>query len=257
MDRYIISLGSKFDGYGFALLFFIILVLSIVLSSIIGVERELRGHSAGLRTHVLICAGSAILMFISIYAVPVIIKSFNGESYENMFEDTIGFYDASRIAAGIIAGLGFICAGTIIKTGFSIRGLTTSTTLWVVGAIGMLAGAGLILEAIIATVITIIILMLFIYFEKFIDKISSSVVLTSPISYNLIDCVQKVAATNDIIIKKIVTEISTEDKNYQMVTFTFAYSTKASTIENMMKLLENNENIKVEQFNIKQKKNKR
>ena len=96
-----------------------------LLGAAIGYERELRGKGAGLRTHMLVALGSALFMIISIYAFPDINK-----------------FDASRVAAGVVGGLGFLCAGIIMKNRH-ISGLTTAAGLWVTGAVGMGIGGGM------------------------------------------------------------------------------------------------------------------
>lgn len=256
MDQSIISIASKWNGYGLALLFFITLVFSIVLSTIIGIERELRGHSAGLRTHVLISLGASILAFISIYAIPVIISAFKGDGFPKDLSIYSSSYDASRIAAGIIAGFGFICAGTIIKTGFSIKGLTTSASLWVVGAIGLLVGMGLFLEAIIATFVTLLILIAFIYIEKAIDKKSARFVLSSSLEFNLINYVEEMCKVNDVVIKKMSTELVSEgEKVYQQITIIFAYSTSKKSLFNLLNLFNVNKDVEVESYSYKGSEN--
>ncbi len=110
------------------------LVIAAVLGAAIGVEREIHGHPAGMRTHLLVCVGSALFTGLSIY-------SFGASA-------TPGAPDPARVAAQIVAGIGFLGAGAIIKDGPSIRGLTTAASLWATAAIGMSAGTG---EYIVAT----------------------------------------------------------------------------------------------------------
>lgn len=124
------------------------LLLSILLSSFIGIDRESTKKPAGLRTHILVSLGSTLIMLLSIYI--------NG----NFQQDS--FYYSDRIAAQVISGIGFLGAGTILRrdTGV-ITGLTTAASLWVVAAIGLTIGAGFYLAAIITTVLVIITLMSF------------------------------------------------------------------------------------------------
>jgi putative Mg2+ transporter-C (MgtC) family protein len=96
----------------------------------VGFERDVHGRSAGLRTHILVCMGSALFMLISI-SLPVLT---DGESLR---------VDPGRIASQIVTGIGFLGAGVIIKQGLAVRGLTTAACLWVTAALGMAAGAGM------------------------------------------------------------------------------------------------------------------
>jgi len=118
------------------------LLLAAALGAVIGYQRERVGKPAGLRTHVLICAGAAMFTVASIYG----------------FGDLV---DPSRVAAGIVTGIGFLGAGAIIRGGEGIvAGLTTAATIWMVAGIGLAAGAGLYIISAVATVIALVILLL-------------------------------------------------------------------------------------------------
>ena len=118
------------------------LLLATAFGAAIGFQREKAGKQAGLRTHVLICVGSALFTVASIYG-------FGAGS------------DVSRVAAGVVAGIGFLCAGVILhRNGGMVEGLTTAATIWAVAGIGLATGAGLYIIAAAAT--TIIVLILFI-----------------------------------------------------------------------------------------------
>jgi len=117
------------------------ILLAAALGAIIGYQRERAGKSAGLRTHVLICAGAALFTVASIYGFGVAA-------------------DPARLAAGMVAGIGFLGAGAIIRTREHVAGLTTAATIWVVAAIGLAAGAGLYLVAAVTTIVTMIVLFL-------------------------------------------------------------------------------------------------
>lgn len=109
------------------------------MGGIIGWERELSNQSAGFRTHILVCVGSALIMLLSMYG-------FADYAYEANVR-----MDPARLAAQVISGIGFLGAGTILRNGLSISGLTTAASLWVVAAIGLSVGAGFYLPSIIAT----------------------------------------------------------------------------------------------------------
>ena len=115
------------------------LVLSFSLGGIIGLEREKKGGHAGMRTHILVCMGSALIMLVSIYV------------YE-MYKAN-GVAVPSRIAAGVVTGIGFLGAGTIIRSPEGIRGLTTAASVWISAAIGLAVGCGFIAPAVFTTVL--------------------------------------------------------------------------------------------------------
>jgi len=117
------------------------LLLASALGAIIGYQRERAGKLAGLRTHVLICVGAALFTVTSIYG--------------------FGADDTARVAAGVVAGIGFLGAGAIIRGGEGIvAGLTTAATIWAVAAIGLAAGAGLYLVSAVTAAILLIVLLL-------------------------------------------------------------------------------------------------
>ena len=122
------------------------LVLAAGLGGAVGFERQLRERGAGLRTHMLVGVGSALFTMVSAYAWT-----------DWQFSTEAGLvFDPTRIAAQIVSGIGFLGAGAIIRQGFSVRGLTTAATLWVVAAIGMAAGIGYFVGAIVTTAIVIV-----------------------------------------------------------------------------------------------------
>lgn len=123
------------------------LVLAAVLSGIVGFEREFHGRSAGFRTHILLCVGSTLIMLASMH----IFDSYAG----------IAPFDPARLAAGVVTGIGFLGAGTIMRYKSSVRGLTTAASLWVVTGIGLAVGTGLYLGAVVTTGIAVVALMFF------------------------------------------------------------------------------------------------
>ncbi|HEX2141632.1 MAG TPA: MgtC/SapB family protein [Candidatus Limnocylindria bacterium] len=116
------------------------LTLGLVLGALIGFERELHRQPAGFRTHSLVSLGAALFTIVSAYG-------FTGD-----------LVDPTRIAAQIVSGIGFIGAGTILQHRGSIRGLTTAASLWSVAAIGTAAGAGMVVMAVIGTLLILVVL---------------------------------------------------------------------------------------------------
>lgn len=122
------------------------LAVSCILSGLIGFERECLERPAGLRTHILVGVGSALIMIVSIYG-------FVG--YESVNKDP------GRIAAQVVSGVGFLGAGTILREGLTVRGLTTAASLWVVAGIGLAIGCGQFFAAIAGTAVVLLTLVLF------------------------------------------------------------------------------------------------
>jgi putative Mg2+ transporter-C (MgtC) family protein len=120
------------------------LLLSAVLGSLIGLEREIHHHPAGMRTHLLVALGAAAFTVLSATAFGAALGA-----------DGSANVDPTRIAAQVVSGIGFLGAGAILKYGSSIRGLTTAASLWVTAAIGMAAGASAYGVAIVGTFIAI------------------------------------------------------------------------------------------------------
>lgn len=132
--------------------------LSILVGGLIGFEREITKHPAGLKTHILVCMGSTIFMLISFF------------TSDETSSDAIINLDTTRIAAGVVTGVGFLCAGVIFKEGASVKGLTTAASIWVTAAVGLLIGVTLYEVAIFVSILIVIILFLLSYFERKVFK---------------------------------------------------------------------------------------
>ncbi len=131
------------------------LTLASILGALIGLERESLNRPAGLRTYTLVCVGSALAMIVSI------------DIYLQYYHTVNA--DPGRIAAQVVSGIGFLGAGTIIREGATVRGLTTAAGLWAVACIGLAVGSGLYIPAVATTVLILFVL---IYFVKFEEKIT-------------------------------------------------------------------------------------
>ncbi|CAJ1313632.1 MgtC/SapB family protein [Paenibacillus nuruki] len=120
------------------------LLASMLMGGLIGWERERSSHAAGLRTHILVCVGSTLIMMLSVYGFAEFVKEPNVR------------LDPARLATAVISGIGFLGAGTILFTGKAITGLTTAASLWVVAAIGLAIGAGFYFAAFVCTLIVLL-----------------------------------------------------------------------------------------------------
>jgi putative Mg2+ transporter-C (MgtC) family protein len=132
------------------------LVSALGAGAVIGLERTIHGHPAGFRTHVLVCLACSLLMLMTLYQSSWL----SGGSIGSIGADT------SRMAQGIMTGIGFLGAGVIFKEGISIRGLTTAASIWVTAAIGILLGLGFYFPAVLGTALTLGVLTLFNSIEK-------------------------------------------------------------------------------------------
>lgn len=133
------------DSWGFKLM------LSTLLGSALGLERFLHGRPAGLRTHLLVCLASTLMMEISISSVNAVSDTAN---------ELGRFVDPTRVAAGVITGIGFLGAGVILRSSGNIQGLTSAACIWMAAVLGLAIGAGLYQESVIVCIISILALIL-------------------------------------------------------------------------------------------------
>ena len=141
--------------------FLIRLTVALILGFSIGLERELTNKYAGLRTHILVCLGACVFTLLSIYGFPTFATGDNV-----IIDQATGVRDTARIAAQIVTGIGFIGAGTVLRNGPMVFGLTTAATLWIAASIGMACGAGMYDVAVISTVLSVAVLTLIRIFER-------------------------------------------------------------------------------------------
>jgi putative Mg2+ transporter-C (MgtC) family protein len=194
IDQLLVDFLNQFiPPFGNFLLSLLSLIMATFLAGLIGYEREYHGHSAGLRTHILVALGSSLIMLLSIYG----------------FGDFNLDRDPARLAAQVITGVGFIGAGTIIQNGFDIKGLTTATTLWLAMAIGLAAGAGQFLLATTGSLVGLFTLTMLRKFEAFINRKAPKIFLlvkdNQPVLKNIHESAREVRAS----IRNIDSQITT------------------------------------------------
>ncbi len=124
---------------------------ALLAGASIGMERTFHGRPAGFRTHALVCLASSLLMLVTVYQF----------SWFSLSSPEVVRIDPTRMAQGIMTGIGFLGAGVIFKEGLTVRGLTTAASIWITAAIGILCGAGLWLAAAAGTVLTLGVLSVF------------------------------------------------------------------------------------------------
>jgi len=121
------------------------LITAALLGGLIGLERQVQRHSAGLRTHILVCLGSCLIMLTSLYVFDI-------------YSGRVSI-DPARIAAGVVTGIGFLGAGAVIREGDGVRGLTTAASIWVVAGIGLAVGCGFYSAGIFTAAIVLLVLL--------------------------------------------------------------------------------------------------
>ena len=217
------------------------LLIASILGAIIGIERDIHGRAAGLRTNLLVSLGSAVFMLVSEHIAL---------SFETNISDSLIRTDPGRIAAQIITGIGFLGAGTIIKYGFTVKGLTTAACLWLSASIGMSAGAGLIELALIVTIIGLFSLVIFNLLEKIYAKDSYRILeITTSNNANISEIINAMATKN---LK--ITRLD-QERNYQedkmVLTFNIKIFHKGITDKLSYKIVTNIEKIGIPIHKIK------
>ncbi len=129
----------------------------VVLGGLIGFERTFRGRPAGFRTHALVCVSSSLLMLVTVY------------QHQWMIDVPVEAIrtDPTRMAQGIMTGIGFLGAGVIFKEGLTVSGLTTAASIWITAVIGIMVGVGFYFAAVLGTIATVAILSLFRIVEQY------------------------------------------------------------------------------------------
>ena len=209
------------DGWpvGNLVLCVIALVLCIMLVGLIGIEREKRGRSAGLRTHLLVGVSSCILMIVSIYGFPQI------------FQD---HRDVARLAAQVITGVGFLGAGAIIHRSSGIKGLTTAGTIWSSMAIGIACGSFNFVLAVLGTGLIFIVLTVFKKVEVKVSKKSPTIILNAAASEPVVTKIMEVNKKYNCSVYYLNTNVD-EDSD-------------AETVEVIFQLRIRDDEIKVEDY---------
>src|SRR5258705_10189642 len=132
------------------------LLIALGMGGLIGFERSYHGRPAGFRTHTLVCVSSSALMLLTVY---------QGQWYPAAFAGNVNL-DPTRMAQGIMTGIGFVGAGVIFKEGLTVRGLTTAASIWITAAIGIQVGIGFYFVAVIGAAAALAVLALFLALER-------------------------------------------------------------------------------------------
>lgn len=210
------------------------LILAAVMGSLVGLERQRLDWAAGLRTHMMVCVGSALAMIVSAHG----------------FTDVITpgkiILDPSRIAAQVVSGIGFLGAGTILFLRHEVvRGLTTAAGLWTVACVGLAVGSGLYLAAAIATVLALIILALLKPVETVLFSKKSPRVITLIVNRQVasLELIEQAIAKENLLLSQIVIQRGETDKE-DYVKIMLSYSTPKEKLPALMDDLRNIAGIK-------------
>ncbi|GAB3025483.1 MgtC/SapB family protein [Bowmanella dokdonensis] len=130
------------------------LVVALAAGAIIGYERSYHGRQAGFRTHALVCTASCVLMLVTVY-----------QDHWISLPKEVMVLDPTRMAQGLMTGIGFLGAGVILREGHTIRGLTTAASIWITAAIGVLAGVGFYFPLLVSVILTLGVLSVFHWIE--------------------------------------------------------------------------------------------
>lgn len=201
------------------------LVLSTILGGAIGFEREVGNRPAGLRTHILVTVGSALIMLLSKYG----------------FADNS---DPARIAAQVVSGIGFLGAGTILRTGNTVQGLTTAATLWLCAGLGLAIGAGFYLAAIVTTILVLLSLVILVRIEDSLLSNSKKrrFTIVARERAGLIGDIGSFFGKNNLVIKKV--DINPMDGQIKNVEINFLVEIQSDeSLENLIDLMYNIEGI--------------
>lgn len=214
------------DGWpiGNFILCLIALVVCTILVGLIGIEREMRGRSAGLRTHLLVGVSSTILMIISIYGFPGVYS---------------GNRDVARLAAQIITGVGFLGAGAIIHRSNGIKGLTTAGTIWASMAIGLACGSFNFILAIVGTLLIVVVMTVFKKVEVSVVRKTPTIILTAGIHEPIMVKILEVSKRFDCSIHGVSTSMVEEEGERMIeVVFQAVFSGDDTRVHEYIKELE-------------------
>ena len=206
VDKLIIEWFNTDFGLGFSggivgnvCLILLSFLMTLLLSGLIGFEREYHGHSAGLRTHVLIAIGACAIMVLSIYGFGY---------WDSIYLENGASRDPSRLAAQAITGIGFLGAGTIIQTGMNIKGLTTAATIWVAMGIGLACGCGSFLVAILVAVLSFFVLIGLNRLEAFAAKKNPFLVIVVPQNQAILGMLLPIAKRLGLTVEETISEMT-------------------------------------------------
>lgn len=196
------------------------LILATGLGGMIGLERETLNRPAGLRTHILVCLGSTLAMLVSMYGL---LDMRDGVLSPN--------YDGGRIAAQVISGIGFLGAGTILREGNTVRGLTTAASLWTVAGIGLAVGSGMYAGAIFTTVLVMLALKYLVRVERRWLGVQRDVIVMRIVDKpGMIAAVSSVLAKHKVDIRGVEIDTDPENEGYASLELSVVMTPKTNPL---------------------------
>jgi putative Mg2+ transporter-C (MgtC) family protein len=210
------------------------ILIGSALGGIIGYERDVHGRPVGLRTHVLVAMASATFMVVSAH-----FPFFQGYTAGNGLVEV----DASRIAASVVSGIGFLAGGAILRTGLTIQGLTTAAGLWLVTAIGLCAGAGMYYVAVPVTIMGFMALVGLRFFEDKNDSLRKCRVSVEVAHHVEVSAVLDAARTAGISATNLEVERRYGAKERTLVSFDAAFPSTVP-LDQLLATLEQNEGVR-------------
>jgi len=202
------------------------IVIAAVLCGFIGLEREVKNHPAGFRTHLLVGVGSCLMMVLSLFG------------FEDYMKDAQHVqFDPARIPSYVISGIGFLGGGTILVKGATVRGLTTAASIWIVAGLGLVIGAGLYGLACFTTIIVLLSLIFLNRFEKYMskEKFRKKMKVMIQSKKTSIDEVVKKLSSIDVQVNRIVLSSCRKDREGQAI---FYYQLDINVLSNDHQKLE-------------------
>ena len=222
------KVGAEEWPVGNLILCFIALVLCTILVGLVGIEREWRGRSAGLRTHLLVGVGSCIIMIISVYGFPA-------AAYNHR--------DVARLAAQVITGVGFLGAGAIIHRNSGIKGLTTAGTIWAAMAIGIACGSFNFIIAIISTFVILLVLIVFKRAETKFSKKHPLISISVPSGTPVMEKILTISKEFDCQVQDLSTSlVENGDGKIIQCTFKAKFSDEGARVDEYLSRLEKETN---------------
>ena len=215
--------------------FIIRLLLATIFGALIGLEREYHAKEAGVRTHLLVALGSCLFMILSIYGFDAFLD-----------HDNVSF-DPSRIASQVVAGLGFIGAGTIILHKQAVRGLTTAAGVWVTAAIGLACGNGMYILAGVTTVTVLSSLGLINLYLPSLSQRERQITFLAE-DYNVLTDILENLRKEKIVVLNYEMRKDAEENNGKMLIVLKIRMKRYDTIESMTSILKNFEKVELVQI---------